>query len=56
LLSDNGKGVEGNIVKKGFGLTTMEERARALGGEISFTSEDGEGFEIRMELPAEVKE
>ena len=56
LLSDNGKGVEGNIIKKGFGLTTMEERARALGGEISFTSEDGEGFEIRMELPAEVKE
>ncbi len=53
LLSDNGKGVDGNIVNKGFGLTTMEERARALGGEITFTSEDEEGFEIRMELPAE---
>ncbi len=56
LLSDNGKGVDGNIVKKGFGLTTMEERARALGGEIAFTSENGEGFEIRLELPAEKKE
>ena len=53
LLSDNGKGVDGNIVNKGFGLTTMEDRARTLGGEITFTSEDGEGFEIRMELPAE---
>ncbi len=56
LLSDNGKGVAGNIVNKGFGLTTMEERVRALGGEIAFTAEDGEGFEIRMELPAETKE
>lgn len=53
LLSDNGKGVGGNMVDKGFGLTTMEERVRALGGEIAFTSEEGEGFEIRMELPAE---
>ena len=56
LLSDNGKGVEGNIVNKGFGLTTMEERVRALGGEIFFSSEDSEGFEIRMELPADTKE
>ena len=56
LLSDNGKGADGNTVRKGFGLTTMEERARALGGEIAFSSEDGEGFEIRMELPAEIKE
>lgn len=56
VLSDNGKGVDGSIVNKGFGLTTMEERARALGGEITFTSEDGEGFEIRMQLPADKKE
>lgn len=56
VLSDNGKGVDGNAVQKGFGLTTMEERARALGGEVAFSSEDGEGFEIRMQLPAETKE
>ena len=55
LLSDNGKGVGNAAVKKGFGLTTMEERVRALGGEITFTSDD-EGFEIRLELPVETKE
>jgi two-component system sensor histidine kinase ChiS len=55
LLSDNGKGADGDI-DKGFGLTMMEERACALGGEISFRSEDGEGFEICIQMPAEAKE
>ncbi len=53
LLSDNGKGQVGESLQKGFGLTTMEERARALGGEITFFSEEGEGFEIRLTLPSE---
>jgi len=52
LLSDNGKGVETADLKEGFGLSTMRERAKALGGEIDFVSEDEEGFEIRMTLPA----
>ncbi len=48
LLSDNGRGAEKDFAL-GFGLTTMQERAKALGGEVSFYS-DGEGFEIRLTM------
>ena len=48
LLSDNGRGLETESLKAGFGLTAMQERARALGGEVTFTSEEDEGFEIRV--------
>ena len=33
----------------------MKDRAKALGGEITFTSEKGEGFEIHILLPADDK-
>ncbi len=51
LLSDNGKGAQ--TFSLGFGLTTMRERARALGGEVTFFSESDEGFEIRLTLPVD---
>lgn len=54
LLSDNGNG-EKNF-QPGFGLTTMRDRARALGGEVSFDIEEGEGFELRITLPTDVAE
>ncbi len=50
LLSDNGKGADEGLVR-GFGLTTMQERAKALGGEVSFLSDPEEGFELRIVLP-----
>lgn len=50
LLSDNGKGIEGEI-KLGFGLRTMQERARSLGGELTVLSELEEGFELHIDLP-----
>ena len=53
LLSDNGKGTDEGQLKKGFGLKGMTARAEALGGEISFESEPGEGFEIHISLPAD---
>jgi len=56
VLSDNGKGAGDNGVHKGFGLTTMEERVRALGGEVAFSSEEDEGFEIRIQLPMATEE
>ena len=52
LLSDNGKGVDGEA-KIGFGLRTMQERARAFGGEITVYTEPNEGFELRIILPAD---
>ncbi len=51
LLSDNGKGVELASLKKGFGLTTMADRAKSLGGEMHLHSEEEEGFEIKLTLP-----
>lgn len=55
LLSDNGKGVPTGDWKPGFGLTAMQDRARSLGGEVAFDSEDGEGFEIRLVLPTDTE-
>lgn len=54
LLSDNGKGTSGKL-KLGFGLSTMQERARALGGEVSLFSEPDEGLELRLELPIDAQ-
>ena len=49
LLSDNGVGVQGKI-QQGFGLSSMQSRAKSLGGEVFFESVDGEGFELRITL------
>jgi signal transduction histidine kinase len=54
LLSDNGKGTPEGIVP-GFGLTTMQERAKSLGGEVGFDAEEGEGFELRLSLPTDAE-
>ena len=54
LLSDNGKGVAISALTKGFGLTSMQDRAKALGGKVCFLSEPGEGFELRLTLPTDI--
>lgn len=54
LLSDNGNG--GNGYHKGFGLSSMEKKAKEFGGTVEFSGTDDEGFEIRMTLPYHHKE
>jgi signal transduction histidine kinase len=54
LLSDNGRGA-GTKLTLGFGLSTMQERARSLGGEAYFESLE-EGFELRLALPADMED
>ncbi len=56
LLSDNGKGVDTEQLQFGFGLTSMQERAKSLGGEIEIQSEVGEGLELRLTLPVDTEE
>ena len=56
LLSDNGKGVEIEFLETGFGLSTMQERAKELGGKVTFHSEEDEGFEIHLSLPADTED
>ncbi len=53
LLSDNGRGRAGDAIRLGFGLTTMQQRASALGGEVQFFSDIEEGFEILLKLPSD---
>lgn len=55
LLSDNGTGVRGKI-EPGFGLSTMQQRAKALGGELSLRADEEEGFELQLVLPKDGKE
>ena len=49
FLQDNGVGVEQLI--PGFGLTTMEERIKELGGIFSIGSKKGDGCLIRISIP-----
>ena len=51
LLSDNGKGLNGEMLKAGFGLSAMKDRVKHFGGAVEFKTEEEEGFEIRIILP-----
>lgn len=48
MLSDNGKGVNLKKLELGYGLKSMRDKAKQLGGNIYFVSEEGEGFEIHI--------
>lgn len=51
MLQDNGKGFRVNDHKCGFGLQGMQERTKALGGELAITSEPGSGCRITARFP-----
>ena len=51
FLSDNGTGLNTENFESGFGLTTMRDRVRKLGGDMYIMSELGEGFELNVTLP-----
>ncbi|ODR98016.1 hypothetical protein AUC68_10945 [Methyloceanibacter methanicus] len=48
-VSDDGKGMP--KVSKGFGLTTMTERVRSVGGECTIESVPFKGTTVRVEIP-----
>jgi signal transduction histidine kinase len=50
-VADNGLGFDPNLVREGFGLVGMRERAALLGGTLSVDSERGAGTRIRAEIP-----
>lgn len=52
-VSDNGRGFDSNAVQisSKFGLSTMVERARAMGGTLVIEGETGRGTTIQMVLP-----
>lgn len=54
FIIDNGQGCM--EIKKGIGLTGMETRVNGIGGAISYDSNDGKGFNVKIEVPLEVVE
>ena len=52
VVADNGIGAGGGGEASGFGLLGLRERARQLGGRVEATSRPGEGYTLRLELPA----
>ena len=49
---DDGKGIDPST-PKGFGLTTMTERVKSLGGTCVIESAQGKGTTIRIEIPVQ---
>jgi PAS domain S-box-containing protein len=50
-ISDDGVGFEPNLVREGFGLVGMRERAALLGGKLRIESTRGSGTRVRAEIP-----
>lgn len=52
-IVDNGRGFDPSAAVRsgGFGLTSMRERAQALGGRFQIRSQEGKGTEVEVELP-----
>jgi signal transduction histidine kinase len=55
-VADDGGGFDaaagGPVRGRSLGLTSMEERAAALGGRLAIASRPGEGTTVRLEVPA----
>lgn len=49
-VSDNGQGMATELVR-GFGLRSMHERARVLGGKLSLNSGSGQGMNLTVSIP-----
>jgi PAS domain S-box-containing protein len=50
-VKDNGVGFEPSLVREGFGLVGMRERAALLGGTLDVSSTRGSGTRVRAEIP-----
>jgi PAS domain S-box-containing protein len=50
-ISDDGVGFEPNLVREGFGLVGMRERAALLGGTLRIESTRGSGTSVLAEIP-----
>jgi PAS domain S-box-containing protein len=55
MIEDKGIGFEMVTHPRGVGLFSMDERARAVGGELTIFSSLGEGTKIILEVPATVQ-
>lgn len=56
MIEDKGKGFEPDSQSRGVGLFSMDERARAVGGELTINSSPGKGTRIILEVPSTPKQ
>jgi signal transduction histidine kinase len=55
IVSDDGRGFDLESVRhhgSGLGLVSMEERARAIGGDVRIVTQRGQGTTVRVRVPA----
>ncbi|OCA83357.1 histidine kinase [Bacillus sp. FJAT-27225] len=52
MIEDRGKGFDPESASRGVGLFSMDERARASGGELQIISSPGKGTKVILEVPA----
>jgi signal transduction histidine kinase/ligand-binding sensor domain-containing protein len=50
-VSDDGRGFDPAAASDGHGLTSLRERARAIGGELTIESSPGQGTTVRLRAP-----
>lgn len=51
VLTDNGRGFDEKVVKKGMGLNNIQNRVEYYKGSFELKTAPGEGCELRIELP-----
>ncbi len=51
IVRDEGQGFDTNMVKKGNGLDNIQARAASVGGDLTITTEQGKGTEIKVTMP-----
>lgn len=52
-VEDHGCGFNGRAVKQGIGLVAMRERSELMGGEITFSSPQAGGTQLKLRVPRE---
>jgi ligand-binding sensor domain-containing protein/signal transduction histidine kinase len=56
ILSDNGKGFDVTQKSNGHGLTSLKERCKSLGGELTIDSHTGRGTTVSLVVPLKQQE
>jgi signal transduction histidine kinase len=52
-ITDDGRGFNSQAPTRQFGLASMRERARSVGGRLDIRSRPGAGTTVRLEVPAD---
>lgn len=54
MIEDKGRGFDPETESRGVGLFSMDERARAVGGELTINSSLGKGTTVILEVPTKI--